>query len=37
MDIQEEDFIELPKKTELVIFRIIQELTNNIKKHSKGF
>lgn len=27
----------LPKKSETVIYRIIQELLNNIIRHSKGF
>ncbi|MEW5821916.1 MAG: sensor histidine kinase [Cyanobacteriota bacterium] len=36
IDIDENIEISLPKKTELMVFRIIQELTNNIKKHSQA-
>lgn len=36
LNIEEENSIKLPEKTELVVFRVIQELTSNIKKHSKA-
>jgi signal transduction histidine kinase len=36
LEIAEKEEIELDEKTELVIFRIIQELTNNIKKHARA-
>lgn len=36
LEINEEELQIIPKRIELMIFRVIQELTNNIKRHSKA-
>lgn len=36
LSFEESNYTELPNQTELIMFRVIQELTNNIKKHSKA-
>lgn len=36
VEIEDSLDVKLPEKKELVIFRIIQELTNNVKKHSQA-
>lgn len=36
LEINGNEGIALPKKIELMVFRVVQELTNNIQKHSKA-